>query len=487
MQNDNYYNAVRTATISITEHNFDAGRYNIILTASDDGADKAAPSIGTWSNNGDIHTALVQFTDDGYYSMDMSYTDMAGNQAAQFTQQTFYVDQTMPRVEVRGIRNNTANNNETIGFEITCTDTNFDVFTPQLSVTKMVDGKNVTENCEINQMTPIRNGQTYIVDNLEQDGIYSLTCTARDKAGNVFDRVVYLNDAGQEEDGMEASEGISFLNFSVNRRGSVYTLDSYTDEVAKYYYVREVDENLVIVETNVDTLSGYIELNGKKLTEGTDYRVEISGGNGEWYVVRYIINKELFAGEGEYKIVAYSEDNAGNTAYSDIKGTNMSFIIDRTAPIVTVAGIEDNGRYQVERQTVTVIPKDDGGKLQKITIEAFDQNGDMLNGFPIVYEGEELIALLEENNGELTFELPEGTGMSVRITCEDAAGNEMDTMSFDNIVVSTNRLTIVLADKRFIYGVIAGIVVLTVLIVLLIVWKKHTKKQAKENNGAEQT
>ncbi len=165
----------------------------------------------------------------------------------------------------------------------------------------------------------------------------------------------------------------------------------------------------------------------------------------------------------------------------------MSFIIDRTAPIVTVAGIEDNGRYQVERQTVTVIPKDDGGKLQKITIEAFDQNGDMLNGFPIVYEGEELIALLEENNGELTFELPEGTGMSVRITCEDAAGNEMDTMSFDNIVVSTNRLTIVLADKRFIYGVIAGIVVLTVLIVLLIVWKKHTKKQAKENNGAEQT
>ena len=77
--------------------------------------------------------------------------------------------------------------------------------------------------------------------------------------------MVYLNDAGQEEDGMEASEGISFLNFSVNRRGSVYTLDSYTDEVAKYYYVREVDENLVIVETNVDTLSGYIELNGKIL------------------------------------------------------------------------------------------------------------------------------------------------------------------------------------------------------------------------------
>ncbi len=486
VQNDNYYNAVRTATISITEHNFDAGRYTITLAASDDGVEKTAPSIGGWSNNGDIHTASVQFTDDGYYSMNMSYTDMAGNQAVQFTQQTFYVDQTMPRIEVRGIRNNTANNNETIGFEITCTDTNFDVFTPQLSVTKMTDGRNVTENCEINQRKDIKNGQTYTVENLEQDGIYSLTCTARDKAGNIFDKVVYLNDAGQEESSMDASEGISFLNFSVNRRGSVYTLDSYTDEVAKEYYIREVDEDLVIVETNVDTLDSYIELNGKKLIEGTDYQMEISGGNGEWYVVRYIIHKELFEGEGEYKVVIYSEDNAGNTAYSDIKGTNMSFIIDKTAPVVTVAGIENNGRYQVERQTVTVIPKDDGGKLQKITIEAFDQNGDRIDGFPIVYEGEELVTLLEQNNGELSFELPEGTGMSVRITCEDAAGNEMDVMSFDNIVVSTNRLTIILADRRFIYAVITGALALTVMIVLLIVWRKHKKKQSRDNSGTEQ-
>lgn len=485
VQNDNYYNAVRTATVSITEHNFDAGRYTITLTASDDGTNKGAPSIGGWSNNGDIHTASVQFTDDGYYTMNMSYTDMAGNQAAQFAQQTFYVDTTMPRVAVKGIKNNTANNDETIGFEITCTDTNFDVFTPQLNVTKMIQGTNVTENCEMNQIMSIRNGQTYIVDNLDQDGIYSLTCTARDKAGNVFNRVVYLNEADQEEDGMDASEGIFFLNFSVNRSGSVYTLDSYTNEVAKYYYVKDVEENLVIVETNVDTLNGYIELNGKRLTEGTDYQVEISGGNGEWYVVRYIINKELFAGEGEYKIIIYSEDNAGNTAYSDIKGTNMSFVIDKTAPVVTVAGIENNGRYQVERQTVTVIPKDDGGKLQKIMIEAFDQNGDMLEGFPIVYEGEDLLTLLEENNGELTFELPEGTGMSVRITCEDSAGNEMDMMSFDNIVVSTSRLTIILANKTLIYGIIAGLLVLTAVIILLIVWKKHKKKTKEKSKEGQ--
>jgi len=483
VQNNNYYNEVRTATVSITEHNFDAGRYSITLTASDDGTDKAAPSIGGWSSSGDIHTTSVQFTDDGYYTMNMSYTDMAGNQAVQFVQQTFYVDKTVPRVTVKGVKNNTANNKETIGFEITCTDTNFDVFTPQLSVTKMVNGKNVTENCEMDQITPVRNGQTYIVNNLDQDGIYSLTCTARDKAGNVFNRVVYLNDANQEEDGADASEGISFLNFSVNRSGSVYTLDSYADEVAKYYYVREVDENLVIVETNVNTLDSYIELNGKKLEEGTDYQTEISGGNGEWYVVRYIIQKELFEKEGEYKIVVHSKDYAGNTAYSDTRGANMAFVIDKTAPTVTVSGIETNGRYQVEKQTVTLIPKDDGGRLQKIKIEAFGKNGDKLEGFPISYEGEELLTLLEENNGELSFELPQGTGMRVRISCEDSVGNEMDVISFDNIVVSTSKLTIILSDKRVIYGIIAGVLALAAAITLAVVWKKRRKEETDKGGG----
>lgn len=76
--------------------------------------------------------------------------------------------------------------------------------------------------------------------------------------------------------------------------------------------------------------------------------------------------------------------------------------------------------------------------------------------------------------------------MSVRITCEDAAGNEMDVMSFDNIVVSTNRLTIILADRRFIYAVITGALTLTVMIVLLIVWRKHKKKQSRDNSGTEQ-
>lgn len=74
--------------------------------------------------------------------------------------------------------------------------------------------------------------------------------------------------------------------------------------------------------------------------------------------------------------------------------------------------------------------------------------------------------------------------MSVRITCEDTAGNEMDVMSFDNIVVSTNRLTIILSDKRVIYGMIAGLFVLIALIVLLIVWKKNRKE--KENNKIEE-
>lgn len=286
---------------------------------------------------------------------------------------------------------------------------------------------------------------------------------------------------------MDAASDISFLNFSVNREGSAYMLENYADTVAASYYIKEVDDDIVIVETNVDKLENYtIELNGRELVEGTDYTIETTGGDGEWYVVRYIISRALFAEEGEYKLVIASRDLAGNAAYSDIKGTNMSFVVDKTAPVVTVSGVESDGRYQVESQTVTVIPKDDGGKLQKIMIEVLHLDGSPVDGFPVIYEGEELLKLLEDNHSILTFELPQGTGMSVRITCVDAAGNEMDVMEFDNIVVSTSGFTIFMANKPLFYGTIAGIIVLVGLMIVIIVWKRRKKQSDKEEGGSSE-
>jgi hypothetical protein len=458
--NGNYYSAARTATISITEHNFETGRFTITTTATDNGVSKTAPGISGWTSNGDIHTATVSFTDDAYYTIGMSYTDMAGNQAAAFTEQNFYVDKTMPYVTLQGIRNNSANNGETIGFILTCTDTNFDVFAPVLTVARLVDGQNKVETYSFDRTVSVANGIQYVIDNLPTDGIYSLVCTVYDKAGNAFNKIIYLDDNGQEVSEMNVTDAsVSLLDFSVNRDGSAYKLDDATVAMLGSYYIREIGDNIVIYETNVDDLTEYVvELNGKVLEESKDYTVEKSGGNGEWYVKKYIINKDLFEEEGEYKIVIHTKDSAENEAYSDIKGAELSFVVDKTAPEITVSGVENNGRYQVESQTVTVIPTDDGGKLETLDISVLDNNGNPVEGYPVAYKGSTLTDELDKNNGNITFAIPEGTGMSVVIHCSDVAGNEMKELKYTNIVVSTSGLTIFLANKPLFYGTVGGVV-----------------------------
>ena len=458
--NGNYYSAARTATISITEHNFETGRFTITTTATDNGVSKTAPGISGWTSNGDIHTATVSFTDDAYYTIGMSYTDMAGNQAAAFTEQNFYVDKTMPYVTLQGIRNNSANNGETIGFILTCTDTNFDVFAPVLTVARLVDGQNKVETYSFDRTVSVANGIQYVIDNLPTDGIYSLVCTVYDKAGNAFNKIIYLDDNGQEVSEMNVTDAsVSLLDFSVNRDGSAYKLDDATVAMLGSYYIREIGDNIVIYETNVDDLTEYVvELNGKVLEESKDYTVEKSGGNGEWYVKKYIINKDLFEEEGEYKIVIHTKDSVENEAYSDIKGAELSFVVDKTAPEITVSGVENNGRYQVESQTVTVIPTDDGGKLETLDISVLDNNGNPVEGYPVAYKGSTLTDELDKNNGNITFAIPEGTGMSVVIHCSDVAGNEMKELKYTNIVVSTSGLTIFLANKPLFYGTVGGVV-----------------------------
>ena len=59
-QNGKYYNAARTATITVEEHNFDPNLFKIEAPVSAGNGDEATPAqIGGWSSNGDTHTAWV--------------------------------------------------------------------------------------------------------------------------------------------------------------------------------------------------------------------------------------------------------------------------------------------------------------------------------------------------------------------------------------------------------------------------------------------
>ncbi len=478
--NDNYYKAQRIATITVIEHNFETSRINISLKATDNGIESAIPVVSNWTSDGDVHTATIVYSADSLYVFDFDYTDKAGNQIADFEEQSFYVDKTNPVLSIEKIVDESANNNEgNIGFVITATDTNFDIFTPVLTAVVKKGNEFETKQLEIGKVTDIDNGKVFTVTNIEEDGIYRITCTVVDKAGNAYSQVT-LEKADGSKYVEKRSEKDTLVTFSINREGSAFEIDDSTDSLINQYYVQNVKDDIVIVEVNADELKEHtVILNGKTLVQGTDYTVNEDGGSGNWKKYTYTVNKDLFGDEGEYKIVVSSKDKADNNAFSDVKNASVEFVVDRTAPVVTVSGIANNGRYQTESQLVTLIPTDDGGALKTLVVNMVDEDGVVINKV-LRLTGKELTEELEKNGGKITFTLSEGLYQNVQIICADYAADGVDEVAnvynttIENISVSSNVFMIFWANKPLRWGTIGGIcAALIALVIVLIKKKKH--------------
>lgn len=202
-------------------------------------------------------------------------------------------------------------------------------------------------------------------------------------------------------------------------------------------------------------------VNGSTIRENSQYQVQDKQGKNTWYQYDYVIDKDVFEEEGDYMVVISTTDQADNQAYSDIKNVETSFVVDRTAPVVTVSGLADNGKYQVETQNVNVIPTDDGGNLKSLSISIYDR-ADKLLKQAVSLEAGALSKSLEENGGMLRFEIPQGMGQKISVLCQDAAGNVYQKI-YKNITVSTDWYVMFMTNKPFVYGgTAAAAVVVTI-------------------------
>ncbi len=478
--NGNYYKAQRIATITVTEHNFENGRIKIALKATDNGKDATLPTVSNWTSNGDVHTAAITYAADSLYVFDFDYNDKAGNATADIAEQTFYVDKTNPVLKIEKIVDESANNDEgNIGFVMTATDTNFDVFSPVLTAVVKKGDAFETQQLEIGQITSIKNGKVFTVTNIEADGIYRITCTIVDKAGNAYSEVTLEKADGTQYVEKRAGED-TLVTFSVNRDGSTFEVDENTVGVVEQYYVQNVENDVVIVEINADPLKEYtVTLNSKALEKDKDYTVSEEGGNGAWMKYTYKVNKNLFADEGEYKLVVSSKDKADNDAFSDVKEAAVEFVVDRTAPVVTVSGIANDGRYQTDKQIVTLIPTDDGGALKAFIVNMVDEDGKVIKEV-INLTGEALMTELEANGGKITFEMAEGLYQNVQIICTDCAtGETEETNTHDttikNVSVSTSVFMIFWANKPLRWGTIGGVSAAAIALAVFIILKKKKR------------
>ena len=447
-RNGNYYKADRTATVTIIEHNFDVNRVNVSFSADD----KKLPNMSGWSSSGDQHTATIAYSSDGYYSFDISVKDKAGNDSAKFNTQSFYIDKTAPTLEITGVKNNSAYSGDILPV-VSYSDDNYD----DNNVSIKLVGAN-RDNVDLEGYYDDQiNGKKFIFYDFEKekkvDDIYTLTATLTDKAGNTSTKSVV---------------------FSANRFGSTYAFDSATKKLNGAYSKSVKD--IVVTETNVNKLNNikitlFKNSDTIKLKNGTDYRIDVEGGNGKWYKYVYTIFAKNFSDDGVYRLSFHSEDAAGNISENtlDTKNKEIRFGVDKTKPNVVLDNLESGQTYPLEKLKVSMTANDN---LLLNSVVVYLDNYDKAYK---TWDAKEIADIIGKN-GEFTFDISgNSTGAhKMKVVCTDAAGNKI-TKEIKDFYVTTNLFIRYYNNKLLFFGSIAGFLLIVGVIVYAIVRKKKAK------------
>ena len=471
-KNGNYYKADRTATIKITEHNFNSGSQYVNIPVTADGA--TAPSVVGWSGSGDDHNATVSFNKDGKYSFTVDYTDLAGNKAVQKKVDSFYIDKTAPEVEITGVADHQAYNG-TVAPVVTYRDDNFtddhDFKFTRIDInSKSDDTSKFDYDTDGNGVTEFIYKYRDFAEVLENDGIYNFTVELSDKAGNSTSKSV---------------------TFSVNRFGSTFKASDESEKLIKNGYTN-AEQDIVVEEINVSPLTKHsVTLaksggNSTELVENTDYKFTSSNNGNEWCKSVYTVNKKNFSDEAAYTVTIMSVDKAKNTNNNRMADSSLSteqknkrecaisFVVDKTSPLVSITGIKDNELYKEASKKVKIVCEDDNLDKSKLVVTLDNKKLAEGEDYTIVDDKDGSIA------GMLTAEIvlkaeTGGIKENLKVTIGDLAGNTGEK-SVDNFILSANIFQRFFANPVLVICTFAGLA-LVIAAVIFFVAKKRKKAE----------
>lgn len=496
-RNEKYFNAYRTATVTVTEHNFDVNRVTITGTASLDGNAVKFPDA-SWSNSGDTHVATIKYDTDADYTFDISMDDMAGNKSneanygSSVAPKDFVVDTTIDKPVISGVENGNSYKDSVLP-KIDFSDINFkDVKVTLLRTRKDEINKDVTSDY-INVSTNDKGGSFAATEDTfkkiqENDGIYTLSVQITDKAENT------------------SSDEVTF---TVNRFGSVYSLGAYLSNDLNDKYVQSIDNDIVITEYNPDRLvEGNLDVvvtrDGSPVEYG-DGELTISPvvnelakiGSSGWYQYEYTISKNVFTDDngnpidGIYKVYVGSEDTVGNKSENiSYDESSVLFRLDHTAPTIkSVSGL-DKKIVNADEQKVSYEVFDAIG-IDSIDVYYYDGNGTRVDHIRSTDNGStdvtDILSDLTNYTGSFTIG-SSTTSEPVRIVIKDLAGNVTDTDSKDfdidsidfnrAITVSTNFFVRWFANKIVFGCSIAAIIAVGGGLAFFIAIRKRRKDEA---------
>ena len=334
VRNGKYYKAARTATVTVTEHNFDPSLISIETTGA----------VGGWSDDGDVHTATVTFASDGVHNLAVSGKDKAGNEMAPYKADEFVVDLTAPTVTITGVEDAHAYKDQVMPVISFADEANFDASGTTYTLTGTKNGE-VAYDASVSE-DALGSTVSYadFASEAAVDDIYTLTAHLTDLAGN---------------------EAEAKLTFSVNRFGSTFrVVDADAYKKNNGYLTRS--RGVTVEEINVSGVAS--EEHGVTVTQGvstrelvrnessasTGYTIDEGTSKAEdsngWAVYTYDIAAGNFSTDGRYHVSVHSNDlaeniNTSSDYYDRAAGAEsaaeVDFILDTTDPVITNLSIHD--------------------------------------------------------------------------------------------------------------------------------------------------
>lgn len=371
----------------------------------------------------------------GTYEVTLTARDKAGN-AASPKKLVFTIDNDKPVVKITGVK--TLNGySDVVTPKVSWEDSYFK--SKKVSITR-ASGK-TTEGIGGKEKTT-KKGGTKVYSNFAKqkiyDDIYTITCVCTDKAGN------------------STSES---KTFTVCRFGSDYIVSKASRKI-NGTYMKDIDETVYIREINPAGFSkakGYVVCDGVR----TDGQAKVTSGTYKGWASRvYAFPASLFSKEGIYELDTSSVDKTGNSSSFIEDKNSLSFTIDKTPPVITVSGVEDGGRYNLN-DAKAVINVNDAIKMGSFTADS--------NGQRLYSSATEKVCPAEK-----TVQLKSGTHIGLTVKATDAAGNTAE-YEVDNLTVSDSFLVRALANKDLVIAVLA--VLAAIAVAVFVSWrrKKHPK------------
>ena len=464
-QNGKYYNAARTATITVEEHNFDPNLFKIEAPVSAGNGDEATPAqIGGWTSNGDTHTATVTFPGQGVYTLSVSGEDLASNKSESYTSPEFVIDTIKPKIDIRNVVNRTAYAGE-VAPSAAVHDTNLadgtTIEVSKISYPLSKDDPNPYAGAAINTSATDKS-VSYLnpAKTKGNDGVYTLTVQAIDLAGNT------------------ESEAVTW---SVNRFGSTYVISDNTGKMLDQYLKSSKTTDVKVTEINpsgLDDNKTSVELTrdtkNTTLKSGDNYTTDSDTSSG-WSEYNYTVSKSNYDKDGAYRVLFHSEDAAGNSSENTMEGKNakktgaaaeINFAVDDTAPIASFVDLASNGKYE-ESSHKAKVSFEDNLKLSKAQIK--------VNGKTVAtFTADQL-----EKSPIREFTLDGSSSkQDVTVVAWDAAGNKSKELKATGVLVTNDSFVLWMNNLPLMIGTIVAIVVVAGGIYLVVAKKR---KENEEN------